>query len=211
MRKSRYFRDLWSAKHKQMRKIALGNFYPTAIFSVLFVAQSRNYCLADIIGHAHTQTRPASLRRHPIITAPKRTTTAAMAAVTGLNAHGRPVLPWPGRGGCPGCSNSAAPAQHPALVRLGCFRTELPQTRAPNSARPTRHALHPTRQQAGSGWRAGRTVGRRQHLAVASFQCHRRCYGFWSGLYPRQYPKLFEKSKLENTAAAAAVDYTSYE
>ena len=150
-------------------KIAQGNFYPTAIFSVLFVAQSRNYCLADIIGHAHTQTRPASLRRHPIITAPKRTTTAAMAAVTGLNAHGWPVLPWPGRGGCPGCSNSAAPAQHPALVRLGCFRTELPQTRAPNSARPTRHALHPTRQQAGSGWRAGRTVGRRQHLAAASF------------------------------------------
>ena len=111
-------------------------FYPTAIFSVLFVAQSRNYWLADRIGHAHTQTRPASQRRHPIIIAPKRTT-AAMAAGTGLNAHGRPVLPWPGRGGCPGCPNSAAPAQHPVLLRLGCFLTELPQTRAPNSARPS--------------------------------------------------------------------------
>ena len=102
--------------------------------------------MADTIGHANTQTRPVSLRRHPIITAPKWTTTAAMAVGTGLNAHCRPVLPWPGRGGCPGCPNSAAPAQHPVLLRLGCFVMELPQTRA-----PTRNALHPTRQQAGSG------------------------------------------------------------
>ena len=77
--------------------------------------------MTDTIGHAHTQTRPASLRRHPIITAPKWTTTAttaAMAAGTGLNAHGRPVLPVAGEGRMPGiaefsstsATSSAAPA-----------------------------------------------------------------------------------------------------
>ena len=90
-------------------KIAQGKFYPTAI------------CIGrQKIGHAHVQTRPAFLRRrYPIITAPTWTTAAAMAAGTGLNAHGRPMLPWPGRSGCPGFSGSAAPAQHPALLRLG--------------------------------------------------------------------------------------------
>ena len=153
-----------------MRKIAQGKFYPIAIlYSVLFLL--RKVGIIDWqteFGHAHTQTRPAPLRRPPMITAPKWKTTATMAAGTGLNAHGRPVFKWPGRGGRPGCPNSAAPAQHPVLLRLGCFWTELPKP-----VPPTRHALHPTRQQAGSGWRAGRAVGRRQHLAAASFQCHR--------------------------------------
>ena len=72
----------------------------------------------------------------PITTLPATTTAAAVAATTWLDECGRRVLPWWGRGGCPGCLGPAAPAHHPEL-RLGVFLPELPQAHVPNTARPT--------------------------------------------------------------------------
>ena len=84
-----------------MRKIAQGDFYPNATFSVLFIEyHSQNCCQIELDTLQITRTAVHILGpAYPIGTALIWTTTAAVAAGTRLNAHRWPMLPWPGRGG----------------------------------------------------------------------------------------------------------------